>query len=112
EAQAAVSKGAKISDNAALMVGHELAAESAGKHTSLRLALLAQLCRERPSEAIQIAAPVIEPLIRDAAIPKEAVEQLLEYCRKTEGCYNALCILGLCSAGMEEEADKIRETWA
>jgi len=110
-ARAIVSSGAGISDNAALMVGYELAAEPPGRYTSIRLSLLDTLLRERPTTAIEAAAPVIDSLIRGAALPERAVERLLEYCRHNRGCYNALNILCLYSREFEKEAESIRASW-
>lgn len=108
-ATAIASKGAAISDNAALMVGYELATASGGWHAALRLSLLDRLLRERPTNAVQAAAPVIESLIRGATPPERAVRRLIEYCRNDRGCYNALGILSLCSKEFEKEAEKIRD---
>jgi hypothetical protein len=110
-ARALASKGAAISDNAALMVGYELATASEGWHAALRLSLLEQLLRERATIALRVAAPVIESLIRGTSFPERAVERLLDYCRLNQGCYNALGILSLCSKEFEEEAEKISEGW-
>jgi hypothetical protein len=104
-----VSEGAAFSDNAALMVGLELASESPGRFLNLRLLLLEQLCCERPSMAVKVAGPVIESLIKGISFPTGSAERLLEYCRKQKNCYNALGILSLCSPEMEEAAKSILE---
>jgi hypothetical protein len=110
-ARAIVSRGAEMSDNAALMVGYELASEPPGQYGSVRLSLLEQLLRERPTEAVKAAAPVIESLIKDATPPERAVRLLLDYCRENKGSYNALNILSLCSEKFEKEADNVRAAW-
>jgi hypothetical protein len=111
EVKRLISRGAAISDNAALMIGLELISEPSGRFADLSLSALEQLYRERPTQAIRIAAPVIESLIRRAPFSEGSVECLLEYCRQHKGCYNALGILASCSPAMEEEAKKILESW-
>ncbi len=87
-----VAIGSKLSDNAALMVGLELAL-GRRKYRAFRLELLKQLLDERPTEAVQTVAPVIKALIRNETVPVTAKERLLDYCKKTSDCYNALNIL-------------------
>lgn len=111
EARNIVSKGAVISDNAALMIILELINEANSLFTDLSLSLLEQLCHERPTQAIRLTASVAESLIRRGSFPEGSVERLLEYCRKHKCCYNALGILASCSPTMEKEAKSILEEW-
>jgi len=111
EARTLISKGAAISDNAALMIGYELATMTLGQHTAVRLALLDTLLIARPTEALKVAAPVIRCLIRGATLPERTVGPLIEYCRNNKGCYNALGLLSLGSEELEKEAERISDTW-
>ncbi len=111
KAKELISKGAAISDNAALAIAYELATEPSKRFLKLRLSLLDQLYRERPTRAIIVAAPIINSLIKGISCPAGSMERLLEYCREHEGCYNALGILSLCSAEMKEAADEILKKW-
>ena len=96
-----VSQGAALSDNAALAVGVALVACPQGKFTYARLALLELLCLERPTEAVQAAAPAIALLIRNAPLTGLAVQQLAGYCEKHTDCISAQKLLYACATAPE-----------
>jgi hypothetical protein len=84
--------GCSISDNAALMVGYELASLSSHAPLEVNLNLLEILKNERPSEIIIAAIPVIEGLLRNQEIEKQSIDVLLEACRHHDNPWNGLVV--------------------
>jgi len=111
EARRVVSRGAALSDNAALMVGYELASAHPDVSVSNRLSLLAQLSGERPSQLVLAAEPVIEALVRGQAPRSNAARSLLEACRSTPGAHNALNLVADCSPELSVAAEAVRASW-
>src|SRR5689334_14005469 len=107
-ARASVCEGAAISDNAALMVAHELAFAPDGIAAQPRLALLDLLVAQRPSELVMAAEPVVRALILGEAPSNEAAGLLLLRCRSEPISFNALNILSECSPEYASLAEEIR----
>ena len=107
-ARASVCEGAAISDNAALMVAHELAFAPDGIAAEPRLALLDPLVAQRPSELVTAAEPVVRALILGEAPSTEAADLFLLHCRSEPICFNALNILSECSPEYALLAEGIR----
>jgi len=107
-ARASVCEGAAISDNAALMVAHELAFAPDVVPTDLRLGLLDLLVAQRPSVLVQAAKPVVRSLILGERPWKEAADVLLLRCKAEPLAYGALNILAECSTEYAALAEDIR----
>ena len=107
-ARAAVCEGAAISDNAALMVAHELAFAPDRVAAEPRLALLDFLVAQRPSELVMAAKPVVQALILGEVPSREAADLLLLRSRSDPMSFNALNILCQCSPEYASLAEEIR----
>jgi hypothetical protein len=107
-ARASVCEAAAISDNAALMVAHELAFAPDSIAAELRLTLLDLLVAQRPSGLVMAAKPVVQALILGERPSKEAADLLLLRCRSEPISFNALNILSECSPECASLAEEIR----
>jgi hypothetical protein len=101
--------GCSISDNAALMVGYELASLSSHAPLEINLNLLEIMKEERPSEIVKAAVPVIESLLKSQKPKNETIDLLLEACRQHDNPWNGLAILECADESLENICDKIRE---
>ena len=108
ECEKIVRIGSRISDNAALMIGYELVADTG--FVEIRLRLLDQLQHERQIPLIRAAVPVINALIREIPVDKDALEQFFEYC-KSNRCYTGLGIVSIADKEKDRECDMIIEQW-
>ncbi len=111
EYEEAVRVGCSISDNAALMIGYELAtgASHASHETNLRL--LDILKRERPTPVILAAIPVIRSLLEQEAAAKEDILRLLSACREHANAWNGLGIVLCADGSLEQECENIMAGW-
>ncbi len=103
--------GCSISDNAALMVGYELA--SGGSHAGLdtNLRLLEIMERERPTPVIRAAVPVVRSLLKQEEVAKEATLRLLDACKEHSSAWNGLGIVLSADPGLERECERIMDGW-
>ena len=103
--------GCTISDNAALMVGYELA--SGGSHADLEvnLRLLGIMERERPTPVILAAVPVVRSLLKGEPVAKEDVLRLLDACRGHGNAWNGLGIVLCADPGLDQECERIMDGW-
>jgi len=103
--------GCSISDNAALMVGYELA--TGGSHASLEvnLGLLDIMERERPTPVILAAVPVVRSLLKEEPVAKEATLRLLGACKEHSGAWNGLGIVLCADPGLDQECERIMDNW-
>ncbi len=83
EYEEAARAGAAISDNAALMVGYELAKGGSLASKEVNLGLLDILAKERPTPVVLAAVPVVKALIEGGQADGESVGKLLAACRST-----------------------------
>jgi hypothetical protein len=103
--------GCSISDNAALMVGYQLAIGSSHASPEGNLGILEILKQERPAPVVLAAIPVIKSLLNGEPVAQEDTLRLLDACR---GHSNAWCGLGvvLCSdVSLEQECESIMAGW-
>ena len=98
-----------ISDNAALMIGYELASGCCDLELSVQL--LQQLQQERPTDVILKAVEIIASLITHQPINEQELRAFLKLCREHPGSYNGLCIIELANQAMEEMCEQIRFEW-
>jgi hypothetical protein len=101
--------GCSISDNAALMVGYELASLSSHAPLEINLNLLEIMKEERPSEIVNAAVPVIESLLKRQNPKKESINLLLEACWQHDNPWNGLAILECADESLEMICEEIRE---
>lgn len=103
--------GCSISDNAALMVGYQLAIGASHASPEGNLGILDILKQERPTPVVLAAIPVIKSLLNGEPVAQEDTLRLLDACR---GHSNAWCGLGvvLCSdVSLEQECESIMAGW-
>lgn len=103
--------GCSISDNAALMVGYQLAIGSSHASPEGNLGILDILEKERPTPVVLAAIPVIRTLLAGEPVAKEDTLRLLDVCR---GHSNAWCGLGIVLCGdvsLEKECERIMSGW-
>jgi len=103
--------GCSISDNAALMVGYQLAIGASHASPEGNLGILDILTRERPTPVVLAAVPVIKSLLNGEPVAREDTHRLLEACR---GHSNAWCGLGIILCGdvsLEQECERIMAGW-
>ena len=93
--------GCSISDNAALMVGYEIASLSSHAPLEVNLNLLEIMKEERPSEIVKAAVPVIESLLKSQNPEKETINHLLEAFSKHDNPWNGLAILECIDESLE-----------
>ncbi len=103
--------GCSISDNAALMVGYELASLSSHASLEINLHLLQIMKAERPTPVIIAAIPVIESLLKKQEASPSDIAFLLENCRKHDNAWNGLGIIECADESLEEACDEIRAIW-
>jgi len=103
--------GCSISDNAALMVGYQLATGASHASPECNLGILGILERERPTPIVLAAIPVIKSLLDGEPVAREDTLRLLDACR---GHSNAWCGLGIVLCGdvsLEQECERIMAGW-
>ncbi len=103
--------GCSISDNAALMVGYELATGASHASLEVNLRLLEIMERERPTPVILAAVPVVRSLLREEPVAKEDTLRLLGACKEHSSAWNGLGIVLCAAPGLEEECERIMDGW-
>ena len=111
EYEAAARAACKISDNAVLMVGYELASGSSHASLDVNLRLLRIMTSERPTPVVIAAIPVIEALLKDEKVQPNSLERLLGACREHSNAWNGLCIAECADESLETLCDEIRKRW-
>ncbi len=107
EYEEAAHAGCAISDNAALMVGYELAKGGSLATRETNLTLLDILERERPTPVVLAAVPVVKALLDGQPAGKENVCRLLDACKEHTSAWSGLGILLCADDGLEKEVDGI-----
>lgn len=103
--------GCSISDNAALMVGYQLAIGASHASPECNLGILDILKQERPTAVVLAAIPVIKSLLGGEPVAQEDTFRLLDACREHS---NAWCGLGIVLCGdvnLEQECERIMAGW-
>ena len=103
--------GCSISDNAALMVGYQLATGASHASPEANLRILDVFTEERPTPVVLASIPVVRSLLNGEPVAQEDTRRLLDACREHS---NALCGLGivLCAdVSQEQECESIMVAW-
>ncbi len=111
EYEEAARVGCSISDNAALMVGYEIASGGSPAGRELNLGLLEILARERPTPIVLAAVPVIRSLLKGEAVPGEDTLRLLAACREHSNAWSGLGIVLCADESLDQECESIMESW-
>jgi hypothetical protein len=111
EYEEAARVGCAISDNAALMVGYELAKGGSIASLELNLGLLDILKRERPTAVVLAAIPVIQSLLEKKPVAKEDTLRLLNACREHTSAWSGLGIVLCADESLEQECERIMAGW-
>lgn len=103
--------GCSISDNAALMVGYQLATGASYASPEANLRILDIFAQERPTPVVLASIPVVRSLLNGEPVAQEDTRTLLDACREHS---NAVCGLGivLCAdVGQGQECENIMVAW-
>jgi hypothetical protein len=111
EYEEAARAGAAISDNAALMVGYELAKGGSLASRETNLKLLDILAAERPTPVVLSSIPVVKALLEGRPADKEDVSKLLAACREHTSAWSGLGIVLCADDALETEVDAIMARW-
>ncbi len=111
EYEEAARAGAAISDNAALMVGYELAKGGSLASKEVNLALLGILAEGRPTPVVLAAVPVVKALLEGQPADAESVGKLLAACKEHTSAWSGLGILLCADESLEPEIDAIMERY-
>ena len=101
----------KISDNAALMVGLELASLSSNASQEVNLKLLEIMKTMRPTPVVLASLPVIRALLKEEEPSAEITQNLLKECRGHDNAWNGLGILECADESLHEVCEKIRNSY-
>ena len=101
----------QISDNAVLMVGHELATQSSSASNYINMALLEVMRTKRPSKVVIASLPVIKACLLGESASKNQVQDLFIACSEHTNAWNGLGIVECASESMHEKCEAIREKW-
>ncbi len=111
EYEEAARVACKISDNAALMVGYELARGGSLAPLELNLGLLEILAQERPTPVVLAAVPVVRSLLGKKPVPAEDTRRLLSACRDHTSAWSGLGIVLCADESLEPECETIMAGW-
>ena len=100
--------GCSISDNAALMVGYQLASGACHASPECNLDIFQ---RERPTAVVLAAIPVIRPLLTGDPVAGEDTRRLLDACREDANTWCGLGIVLCADPGLEQECERIMAGW-
>jgi hypothetical protein len=101
----------KISDNAVLMVGYELASGSSYARLEVNLRLLRIIESKRPTPVVIAAIPIIEALLKGEKAQLESIQSLVDACREHGHACNGLLIAECADESFGKLCDEIREKW-
>jgi len=111
EYEEAARAGCAISDNAALMVGYELAKGGSLATHEVNRKLCDILEKERPTPVVLAAVPVIRELLEGRKPAPEPVARLLAACREHNSAWSGLGIVLCADGNLEPEVDAIMARW-
>jgi hypothetical protein len=103
--------GCAISDNAALMVGYQLAAGEFDASPETNLRILEMFEKERPTPVVLAAIPVIKSLLNQEPVPGEETRKLLEACKEHGNAWCGLGIVLCADMSLEKECEQIMAGW-
>jgi hypothetical protein len=111
EYEEAARIGCAISDNAALMVGYELAKGGSLASPEVNAALLGILERERPTPVVLASIPVVKSLLEGKPPDPEGVSRLLAACDAHSSAWSGLGIVLCADDRLEPEVETIMARW-
>jgi hypothetical protein len=111
EYEEAAHVGCSISDNAALMIGYELAIGASHASPEANLRILEIFAQDRPTPVILAAIPVIRSLLQSEPADKEDTLQLLAACREHSNAWCGLGIVLSADVTLEKECEQIMKGW-
>jgi hypothetical protein len=111
EYEEAARVGGAISDNAALMVGYELAKGGSLAAPEVNLRLLEVLEGARPTPVVLAAIPVVKALLEGRSAEKKDVDKLLAACGEHSSAWSGLGIVLCADPSLEPEVDAIMARW-
>jgi hypothetical protein len=111
EYEEAARVACKISDNAALMVGYELARGGSIAPLELNLALLDILAQERGTPVVLAAVPVVRALLETKPVPPEDTRRLVSACREHTSAWSGLGIVLCADESLEPVCEEIMAKW-
>jgi hypothetical protein len=111
EYEEAARVGCSISDNAALMVGYELAKGGSLAGPEVNQRILDILEQERPTPVVLAAIPVIKALLDGKPADPEGVDRLLAACAGHSSAWSGLGIVLCADADKEAEVEAIMARW-
>lgn len=103
--------GASISDNAALMVGYEIAKGGSLATEETNLAVLDILAAARPTPVVLAAVPVVKALLEGQPADKENVARLLAACKEHTSAWSGLGIVLCADGALEQEVEAVMERY-
>lgn len=103
--------GCSISDNAALMVGYQLASGASHASPECNLGILDIMHRERPTTVVHAAIPVIRSLLNGNPVAREDTRRLMDACREHGSAWCGLGIVLCADPGLEQECERIMAAW-
>ena len=103
--------GAGISDNAALMVGYELAKGDSFAGPEVNSKILDILAAERPSPVVLAAIPVIRELMDGKPAKQEDAAKLLAACTEHPGTWSGLGIVLCADESLEPKVEALMAKW-
>jgi len=111
EYEDAMRVGAKISDNAALIVGYEMAKGDSFAGPELNSKILDILAQERPTPVVLAAVPIIRELMNGKPANKEDAAKLLATCKEHPGAWSGLSIVLCADDSLDSEVDALIAQW-
>jgi hypothetical protein len=111
EHEVAAQVGCSISDNAALMIGYELAIGASHASPEANSRILDIFAKDRPTPVILAAIPVIRSLLQSEPAAKEDTLRLLSACREHSNAWCGLGIVLCADVSLEKECEQIMEGW-
>jgi hypothetical protein len=111
EYEEAARVACRISDNAALMVGYELARGGSLAPLEVNLAVLDILAQERATPVVLAAVPVVKSLLEKKPVAAEDTRRLLSACREHESAWSGLGIVLCADESLEQECETIMAGW-
>ena len=103
--------GAKISDNAVLTVGYEMAKGDSFAGPEVNSKILDILAKERPTPVVLAAVPVIRELMDGKPSNKEDAANLLSVCKEHPGAWSGLGIVLCADDSLEPEVNALMAKW-
>lgn len=111
EYEEAARVGAAISDNAALMIGYELAKGDSFAGPEINRKIIDILAEARPTPVVLAAIPVVRELMDGQPAKKEDAAKLLAVCKEHRDVWSGLSIVLCADETLEPEVDALMAQW-